>query len=116
MNMIGVVLWSDPAERKAVFWCEDHGDLAFYDGTLTSVQEGEFLHAGDMVSFDVTLERKMRIAHNAEVVETKVCHSQQEKLRTSGLATSSQKDGGGKVVHFMQRPANSVPSRQVRNG
>ena len=31
--MLGVVLWSDSSENNAVIWCEDHGDLAYFDGT-----------------------------------------------------------------------------------
>ena len=27
--MLGVVLWSDVSDRKAVIWCEDQGDLAY---------------------------------------------------------------------------------------
>ncbi|NIY98004.1 hypothetical protein HC022_17720 [Salipiger sp. HF18] len=29
-KMYGVVLWADHSDHKAVIWCEDHGDLAFY--------------------------------------------------------------------------------------
>lgn len=28
--MLGVVLWADIDDRKAVIWCEDHGNLAYY--------------------------------------------------------------------------------------
>ena len=37
--MFGVVLWADPVDRKAVIWCEDHGDLAYFKGSL---HEGGF--------------------------------------------------------------------------
>lgn len=77
--MLGVVLWSDKKDRKAVFWCEDHLDLAFYDGcsesdtqtgfTSTNFISTSFFEAGDMVRFDVTLDGKMRKALNAYVVE-----------------------------------------------
>ncbi|MBE1282389.1 MAG: hypothetical protein GJ676_03665 [Rhodobacteraceae bacterium] len=64
--MFGVVLWSDIDERKAVIWCEDHGDLAFYNqpddaGNLA-------LDAGDWVQFDLTMEQHMRYAHNPRLV------------------------------------------------
>ena len=67
--MIGVVLWSDPREGKAVIWCEDHGELAFYrrgDGPAC-VSIG--IDAGDLVSFDVETVRDLRFAHNPQVVE-----------------------------------------------
>ncbi len=74
------------------------------------------MQAGDMVAFDVTFERKMRIAHNAELVKTKACKSLHDKLRDCAQPLTPQKASGGHVVHFMRRPANGTPSRQVRNG
>lgn len=65
--MFGVVLWSDSEERKAVIWCEDHGDLAFYrdeargDAPLP-------LDTGDWVQFDLTTDRNMRFAHNPRLL------------------------------------------------
>ena len=29
--MIGVIIWSDPVERKAVVWCEDQGGFGFFE-------------------------------------------------------------------------------------
>ena len=64
--MFGVVLWSDTDERKAVIWCEDHGDLAFYK---QNEQEPKLpLDAGDWVQFDLTMERHLRYAHNPRLV------------------------------------------------
>jgi len=64
--MFGVVLWRDEQEQKAVIWCEDHGDLAFYRNTDgTSRFE---LDAGDWVQFDMTMERHQRFAHNPRLV------------------------------------------------
>ena len=64
--MFGVVLWKDEQAQKAVIWCEDHGDLAFY-----SSRDTEFppeLGAGDWVQFDMTVKRNQRFAHNPKVV------------------------------------------------
>ena len=64
--MFGVVLWSDTQDRKAVIWCEDHGDLAYYrspdNGTDVS------LDAGDWVQFEMTVERHLRFAHNPKLL------------------------------------------------
>jgi len=79
--MMGVVLWSDTEDQKAVFWCEDHGDLAYFDASLDETLEQRLLHPGDMVQFDVSVVRKVRRAHNASLVETEVCNGLQEKLR-----------------------------------
>jgi hypothetical protein len=64
--MFGVVLWSDEQEQKAVIWCEDHGDLAFYrNADDTSPCD---LDAGDWVHFDMTMERSQRLAHNPKLI------------------------------------------------
>ena len=62
--MIGVILWRDVADTKAVIWCEDQGDLAFFDGLNDSVDPDVILDVGDVVRFDVTLARNMRLAQN----------------------------------------------------
>lgn len=64
--MFGVVLWSDTQDQKAVIWCEDHGDLAFY--TQTDGNGDISLDAGDWVQFDVTVDRHLRFAHNPRLV------------------------------------------------
>ncbi|MFV0515735.1 MAG: hypothetical protein ACK5MY_19145 [Jhaorihella sp.] len=64
--MFGVVLWSNTEEKKAVIWCEDHGDLAYcrQSGTEQPVR----LDAGDWVQFDLGSDRKMRLALNPRLV------------------------------------------------
>ena len=64
--MFGVVLWSDEQEQKAVIWCEDHGDLAFYRKSTDACKFE--MDAGDWVQFDMTLERHQRLAHNPQLV------------------------------------------------
>jgi hypothetical protein len=66
--MLGVVLWSDPQENKAVIWCEDQGDLAFYRQSDGPVDAQVILDAGDLVKFDMTMERHLRFAHNPQLV------------------------------------------------
>lgn len=64
--MFGVVLWSDKDDQKAVIWCEDHGDLAFFRQS-----EGDCsvkFDAGDWVQFDVSIQQHMRFAHNPRLV------------------------------------------------
>ncbi len=71
--MYGVVLWSDTSDKKAVIWCEDHGDLAYYGGGSTSAFDGPSLDAGDLVHFQVTEGEPMRLARNPELVSE--CHA-----------------------------------------
>jgi hypothetical protein len=65
-DMIGVVLWSDTQQKKAVIWCEDHGDLAFYR-EQDPVADVTF-DPGDLVQFELTTERHLRFAHNPRLV------------------------------------------------
>lgn len=70
-QMIGVVLWADAHDRKAVIWCEDHGNLAYYTAPEKAAQNGESLppdedclDAGDLIAFDLREERDCRLARN----------------------------------------------------
>ena len=64
--MFGVVLWSDVRDQKAVIWCEDHGDLAFYrnDSEACEIE----MDAGDWVQFDMKMDKNQRKAHNPRLV------------------------------------------------
>lgn len=64
--MIGVILWSDDPLTKAVIWCDDQGDLAFFTNKA-GAEVGE-LHPGDWVEFDITLSGNLRIAENLTVL------------------------------------------------
>ncbi|QUJ77498.1 hypothetical protein KDD17_05775 [Sulfitobacter albidus] len=81
--MYGVVLWSDTADQRAVFWCEDHGDLAIY---LPGPSRADGLHAGDLVEFDVRAARPMRCAYNARLVSQDYFHHLPESLLSRGSA------------------------------
>lgn len=66
LKMFGVVIWSDHRDRKAVIWCEDHGDLAFCQDSVD--ERGCILDAGDLIQFDVTFEREMRLVQHPRKV------------------------------------------------
>ena len=66
--MMGVVLWSDESDRKAVIWCEDQGDLAFYNSNCDVLDQDGFFDAGDLVQFDVEVRASMRRARNPRLV------------------------------------------------
>lgn len=67
-SMFGVVLWSDAKDRKAVIWCEDHGDLAYYVGADQSALDGVSLDAGDLIQFDMRQDAHLRLARNPQLV------------------------------------------------
>lgn len=78
--MLGVVIWSNPQERKAVIWCEDHGDLAYFNDE-SSVFGDIDLDAGDLVDFEMTTERDLRRAHNPRLVSEHAYQGLDDQLR-----------------------------------
>ncbi|GAB5436260.1 MAG: hypothetical protein FalmKO_13850 [Falsiruegeria mediterranea] len=77
-NMFGVVLWSNPVDRKAVIWCEDQGDLAFY--RHTDETQNLSLEAGDWVQFELETQRKQRFACNPRLIQGGACRSLPDML------------------------------------
>lgn len=67
--MYGVILWSDPHVKKAVIWCEDQVNLAYYEAPeqLKSA-ETCFFDAGDYVEFDMFMDHNLCRASNAQIV------------------------------------------------
>lgn len=64
--MIGVVVWSDRSKNRAVIWCEDQGDLAFY---RTDSQDAPDLRDGDCVTFKVEQDGELRHAKDLTLLE-----------------------------------------------
>lgn len=110
--MIGIVLWSDPNDRKAVFWCEDHGDLAYYTGSLDRIGACSTFTAGDMVQFDVYCETECRRAANPSLVQQNACEGLDHHLRQRARETDRKitPDTGGKVLAFRAKPSPQARS------
>jgi hypothetical protein len=107
--MIGVVLWSDNSAGKAVFWCEDQGDLAYYEEPAIRVGQGAGFDTGDMVQFDVSVHRKLRIADNPRLVQEKAASYLPDALRQDNpvaaepqMAKSQRK--GAQIIPFTAKP------------
>ncbi|OWU83508.1 hypothetical protein ATO6_18290 [Oceanicola sp. 22II-s10i] len=66
--MFGVVLWSDRRDDRAVIWCEDHGDLAYFNAREDALDATPELDPGDLVQFDVTETGRLRRARNPRLV------------------------------------------------
>ncbi len=70
-KMSGVVLWANKNDGKAVIWCEDQGDLAYFtSGNLADLHSGWPLDAGDLVSFDLEETSNIRLAHRPELLNS----------------------------------------------
>ncbi|MEX0304333.1 MAG: hypothetical protein AB3N24_18080 [Leisingera sp.] len=99
--MIGVVLWSDEPLNKAVIWCDDQGDLAFYSNKAEA--NTQVLNPGDWVEFDLTLSGNFRIAENLSVLLEQGSPDLAEKLSAAAGCCKSPAAGAhdsGKVVPF----------------
>ena len=90
--MFGVVLWSDAEDGKAVFWCEDQGDLAYFETSAVPMDTDVQFDAGDMVQFDVHVEQRLRRASNARLVLEQAYAGLPEQLRQN---VSDDAEGAG---------------------
>jgi hypothetical protein len=67
--MLGVVLWCDAAARLALIWCEDQGDLAWYE---PGGAEAAPIGTGDLVHVGLGAGQGMRRAHALRVLAQRV--------------------------------------------
>ena len=99
-QMYGVVLWADKAVNKAVIWCEDHGNLAFYNATEATLHDDVAIDAGDLIQFDLREERECRHARNLRRVDVGFAPDLAGRLRSAGLAAEGDAQQGGQVIPF----------------
>lgn len=102
-KMYGVVLWADQTEQKAVIWCEDHGDLAYWHDSNPSIHDGAELDVGDLIQFEVTEGESLRRASNPERLESQSYFGLAQSLRAAeSPATPSMVDrpAGERVIAF----------------
>ncbi len=80
--MFGVVLWSDREKKRAVIWCEDHRNLAFFRQDSETVDGGDFV-PGDLVEFDLREENELRLAIDPCLVAPHEYPSLAQELRSA---------------------------------
>lgn len=116
--MFGVVLWCDKLEQKAVIWCEDHGDLAFYKSSEN--MQNFSMDAGDWVEFDLSMDRNMRFAENPRLIAEGVFPELPETLEATGpvqlsSATPAQEHrGSAKIIPFSPSLTQGMDSGVVK--
>jgi hypothetical protein len=108
--MYGVVLWSDDFDKKAVFWCEDEGDLAYFSGSQDSTVST--FDAGDLVEFDISRDSKLRTATNPRIVQEKLDIQLPAKLLAEAPCTNPAAKPparqSAEIVDFSSRRSNYV--------
>jgi hypothetical protein len=102
-RMFGVVLWADASDSKAVIWCEDHGNLAYYSAAEQSVHEGVALDAGDLIQFELREDHDTRRAQNLERVDSGFAPSLAQDLRGSRARRVGGTASTGSVVQFARK-------------
>ena len=98
--MLGVVLWSDASDRKAVIWCEDQGDLAFMTAADTVLNCDGFFDAGDLVQFDMCIEGSRRRACNPRLVMERVSTALPDALRNEVTQYAANSPNEINIVPF----------------
>ena len=83
--MYGVVLWSDHKDSKAVIWCEDHRNLAFFKKDIGSDGCATDFEPGDLVAFDLREENNLRLAVDPYVVAPHEFPSLARELKSACL-------------------------------
>ena len=107
--MIGVILWSDAPLTKAVIWCDDQGDLAFFSNRAGT--ECAELNPGDWVEFDVTLSGNIRVAENLAIVLEQGSPDLADRL--SATAECKAEDAGGQEQKVVPFPLQAAEKRRV---
>lgn len=100
-RMYGVVLWADDCDSKAVIWCEDHGNLAYYSAAEQNIHKGFALDAGDLIQFDLREEADIRKARNLQRVDAGYAPDLARNLRSKAEAPAPSR--GDNVVAFPVR-------------
>lgn len=106
--MYGAVLWSDQCTNRALIWCEDHGNLAFFDGAPDDVCAA--FEEGDLVTFKVRDGRGMRLAFEVEMVAADEYPSLAEGLRgiSSDHSAQSLETPERKILPFRNKSSGSA--------
>lgn len=109
--MLGVVLWSDASDRKAVIWCEDQGDLAYVNASDDVLWTDDFFDAGDLVQFEVELSHSMRLANNPRLVIEKAGSALPDVLRQE-LSEMSKPQISAEIIPFVVPPKKAATIAQ----
>ena len=103
--MLGVVLWSDASDGKAVIWCEDQGDLAFLNSSEDSLRTDSFFDAGDLVQFDMQEVSSLRQVSNPRLLLERAATQLPNALRVRGKNAHADTPLTADVLPFRKRAA-----------
>ena len=108
--MYGVVLWTDQRQNRAVIWCEDHGDLAFYRGA----EGGDAaMAAGDLVEFDLHDTGDMRLADTPRLITQRSHPNLSCELKKAGAKLGVLQSGPRRAANS-DHATNVIPMHDAR--
>jgi len=115
IEMIGVILWSDPVDQKAVIWCEDQGDLAYLSKPGPIAEHRSFVEVGDVVEFDLSFRRTThRVAENIRLVSQAVAADLVRNMRAAPM--SSRQSTATRTAEIVPlRPRQAVNAKSEHN-
>ncbi|MEO9575833.1 hypothetical protein [Tateyamaria sp.] len=106
--MIGIILWSDATERKAVIWCEDQGDLAYFSDPDLIFSRDTFFDVGDVVEFESKTVRNMRLALNPSWAKQNAGTTLADGLRAIPMMQDMWSALRPKSFHSVLSPAHAL--------
>lgn len=81
--MIGVVVWSNAAQEKAVIWCEDQASLAYLQGRQNLADPSYWPEPGDLLELASEMIGDLRHARAVSVLSEQGCPQLPHLLRTA---------------------------------
>ena len=115
--MLGVVLWSDRKRDRAVVWCEDHQNLAFFkcDPSFAGCDRG--FEAGDLIEFELRVEDDLRLVVDPSLVAPQQYSALVRELmqgQGAGECTSlpTEERGSSAVIAFPKKPRSGEPLQE----
>jgi hypothetical protein len=67
--MLGVVIWSCKASGRAIVWCSDSKDLAYYEGRKLQRGPAPIIETGDLVEVEIATRGILRRATKLHLIE-----------------------------------------------
>ena len=116
--MLGLVLWSDPKLGKALIWCEDQKDLAYFDETQEAQNAETFVpEVGDVVLCDLRDGADLRRATNLRKLAHKAAGDLIAQLKEVAKSARAQGAAGeGAQNTAPNTPKNTVARFPARHG
>ncbi len=102
-RMCGVVLWSNPDDQKAVVWCEDQGNLAYYLEPQNDGMTGVSLDAGDLIEFELKEDPQMRRVTNPTLLVEDHAPELARQLDRCANTPSAKDKSKSNVVQFPRK-------------